>query len=119
VTLATARLLRCQSMNAPGSAVNGTGGRGVSGGDAIDARPYNGGPHPAGRAAFGGAIAVTSSAGNVAVRGGVFADGADAAANLYGGNAGRVTIVGGDVNVNGVRADGGSTQNVIGGGGGI
>src|SRR5262249_38703509 len=102
VALVTGGNLRFQSISAPGSTVTVSGARGVSGADAIDARPYNGGPHPAGRAAFGGAIAVTSGAGNVAVRGGVFVDGADAAANLYGGNGGRATIVGGDVNVGAV-----------------
>jgi len=39
VTLATGGQLRFQSISAPGSPVSVTGARGVSGGDAIDARP--------------------------------------------------------------------------------
>jgi hypothetical protein len=116
VVLSTGGMLRFQSINAPGATVVVTGARGVSAADGIDVRPYTGGPHPPGRAPFGGAIAITSSAGNVSLRGSVLADGADAGTpGLYGGNGGRATIVGGDVRVAAVRADGGSSQNVMGG----
>jgi hypothetical protein len=116
VVLATGGMLRFQSISAPGATVNLVGARGVSAADGIDARPYTGGPHPVGRAAFGGAVSVTAGAGNVSLRGGVFVDGADAtAAGLYGGNGGRIAIVGGDVRVGAARADGGSSQHIMGG----
>ncbi|MDX6376406.1 MAG: hypothetical protein QOE98_709 [Gaiellaceae bacterium] len=116
VTLATGGLLRVQSVAAPGAVVSLNGARGVSVGTDVDVRPYAGGPAFPGHAPFAGSVGMASTAGNISIRSGVFADGASAAgAGLNGGGAGGVTLRGGDVRVGNVQASGGATQDQAGG----
>ena len=114
VTIESAGSIFTQSITAPGApvAVRGAGGVAVVGvttsGDPIT---Y---VSEANRAPSAGSVELTSSAGDVSVLGGITSNGRDGTAALgeNGGNAGPISVSGGDVHLFGdIASDGGTSQN--------
>ena len=104
--------LETGAINAPGAAVRlaSTGDLDVAGDIHVEGAATIPQPGP-GQAQSAGSVALTSSGGNAAVRGDVYAYGRDTgAAGPAGGSGGAVTMGGTDVRAGAIDTTGGSTQ---------